>query len=126
MSNNATSPRREFAQAPASFERPEAFLGRVGAYLELTKPRVLTMVLITTVAGFYMGSAGDFDFLRALKLILGTTLAAGGTLALNEYFERDFDARMDRTRSRPLPSGRELGARTVEARSPGRTGCAAP
>jgi protoheme IX farnesyltransferase len=39
-------------------------------------------------------------------MLLGTALSAGGTLALNEYFERDFDARMDRTRNRPLPSGR--------------------
>src|SRR5205814_4273628 len=106
VSNNAALPDHEFHPGPASFETPVSYNGRVAAYFELTKPRVLTMVLITTVAGFYMGSAGDFDFLLALKLILGTMLAAGGTLALNEYFERDFDARMDRTRSRPLPSGR--------------------
>ncbi len=76
------------------------------AYFELAKPRVLTMVLITTLAGFYMGSGEQFGFVLALNLVIGTALAAGGTLALNEYAERDTDARMDRTRHRPLPSGR--------------------
>lgn len=76
------------------------------AYFELAKPRVLTMVLITTLAGFYMGSGEQFVFLLALNLTIGTALAAGGTLALNEYVERDTDSRMERTRHRPLPSGR--------------------
>ena len=64
------------------------------------------MVVITALAGFYMGSSAEFDFALAFKMLLGTALSAGGTLALNEYFERDFDAKMDRTRNRPLPSGR--------------------
>ena len=72
------------------------------AYFELAKPRVLTMVLITTLAGFYMGSDEQFGFAPALRVIVGTALAAGGTLALNEYTERDTDARMERTRHRPL------------------------
>lgn len=79
---------------------------RVMAYYELNKPRVLTMVLITTLAGFYMGGNGRFDLADALKVLAGTALAAGGTLALNQYFERDTDAMMMRTRHRPLPSGR--------------------
>jgi len=79
---------------------------RASGYYELTKPRVLTMVLITTLAGFYMGSGAEFDFAIALKLLAGTALAAGGTLALNEFLERDTDAMMVRTRNRPLPSGR--------------------
>jgi len=82
------------------------------AYFELAKPRVLTMVLITTLAGFYMGSDEQFGFAPALRIIVGTALAAGGTLALNEYAERDTDARMERTRHRPLPSGR---LRPIEA-----------
>jgi protoheme IX farnesyltransferase len=64
------------------------------------------MILITALAGFYMGSGAQFDFVLALKVLLGTALAAGGTLALNQYLERDFDAMMHRTRTRPLPSGR--------------------
>ncbi len=80
--------------------------GRAVAYIELTKPRVLLMVLITTLAGYYMGDGARFDLAVALKALVGTALAAGGTLALNQYFEREFDAKMDRTRHRPLPSGR--------------------
>jgi heme o synthase len=85
---------------------PATLRGRVAAYLELTKPRVVTMILITALAGFYMGSSTQFDFVLALKVLCGTALAAGGTLALNQYLERDFDAMMHRTRARPLPSGR--------------------
>ena len=86
--------------------------GHAAAYFELTKPRVLLMVLITTLAGFYMGDGAAFDFVAALKALAGTALAAGGTLALNEYIEREFDAKMNRTRHRPLPSGR---LRPIEA-----------
>ena len=75
-------------------------------YFELAKPRVLTMVLVATLAGFYMGSGEKFGFGLALNVVIGTALAAGGTLALNEYAERETDARMERTRHRPLPSGR--------------------
>ena len=74
-------------------------------YLALTKPRVLTMILAATLTGFYLGSAGRLDLRLALNLVIGTAMAAGGTLALNQYLERDLDARMDRTRSRPLPAG---------------------
>jgi protoheme IX farnesyltransferase len=79
---------------------------RLGAYYELAKPRVLTMVLITTIAGFYLGAGADFDAALALKMLAGVALAAGGTLALNQYFERDTDALMIRTRHRPVPAGR--------------------
>jgi protoheme IX farnesyltransferase len=64
------------------------------------------MILVAVLAGFYMGSGAEFDFWLALKVLWGTALAAGGTLALNQYFERDFDAMMHRTCARPLPSGR--------------------
>ena len=74
--------------------------------LALTKPRVVLMVLITTVVGYYVGLAGAPDYGRLAALLLGTALAAGGTLAPNQYWERDVDARMARTRTRPLPEGR--------------------
>ncbi len=79
---------------------------RLGDYLALTKPRVVAMVLVTTAVGFHLGSAGGPLFLPLLYTLAGTALAAGGTLALNQYMERDLDARMDRTRRRPLPEGR--------------------
>jgi heme o synthase len=91
----------------AAMENPGAFArDRVVAFYELNKPRVLAMVLITTLAGFYMGSRAPFNVAGALNVLLGTALAAGGTLGLNQYFERDTDAVMERTRNRPLPSGR--------------------
>jgi heme o synthase len=80
--------------------------GRVSDYFELTKPRVVLMVLVTTLAGFYLGGRAAFDVTLALNLIAGTALAAGGTLALNQYVERDTDAMMNRTRHRPLPDMR--------------------
>jgi protoheme IX farnesyltransferase len=72
----------------------------------LTKPRVVLMVLVTTLIGYYVALPGPADWLRVIHLVIGTVLAAGGTLALNQYLERDLDARMERTRLRPLPDGR--------------------
>ena len=74
--------------------------------LTLTKPRVVMMVLVTTLVGYYVGLPGAADWSRLLHLVVGTLLAAGGTLALNQYWEREVDARMERTRTRPLPDGR--------------------
>jgi protoheme IX farnesyltransferase len=74
--------------------------------LTLTKPRVAVMVLVTTLVGYYVGLAGSPDYVQMLHLVVGTLLAAGGTMALNQYWERDVDARMERTRNRPLPDGR--------------------
>jgi len=77
-------------------------------YVALTKPRVVMMVLVTTLVGYYLGTEGTPSLLRLLHTLLATALAAGGTLALNQYAERDLDARMERTRHRPLPDGRVL------------------
>src|SRR5204862_2816907 len=84
----------------------EGVWSRLSDYLALTKPRVVAMVLVTTAVGFHLGSVGSPLFLRLLYTLAGTALAAAGTLALNEYMERDVDARMERTRRRPLPEGR--------------------
>jgi protoheme IX farnesyltransferase len=78
----------------------------VADLVALTKPRVVVMVLLTTVVGYYVGLVGPADYARLGHLVLGTVLAAGGALALNQYWERDVDALMHRTRSRPLPAGR--------------------
>ncbi|PYS27844.1 MAG: protoheme IX farnesyltransferase [Acidobacteria bacterium] len=64
------------------------------------------MVLITTLVGYYMASRNGLRPLLLLHTILGTALVAGGASGLNQYFERDLDARMHRTRNRPLPAGR--------------------
>jgi protoheme IX farnesyltransferase len=79
---------------------------RLSDYVALTKPGVVVMVLITTLVGYHLGADGALDPLRILDTLLGTALAAGGTLALNQYLERDLDRLMARTRLRPLPGGR--------------------
>jgi len=80
---------------------------RVADFLALCKPRVVAMVLVTTAVGYYLGgTAAPIDYARFLSTLVGTALAAGGTLALNQYMERERDALMQRTRDRPLPDGR--------------------
>jgi protoheme IX farnesyltransferase len=83
-----------------------AVMRRLADYLELAKPRVVLMVLITAFVGFYVGSENIPNYLQLAQTLFGTALAAGGTLALNQYMERDTDAVMERTRRRPLPDGR--------------------
>jgi protoheme IX farnesyltransferase len=100
------------SDAPAVENRLTFARGRMVAYYELAKPRVLAMVLIAALAGFYMASGPGFDAVMALKMLTGVALAAGGTLALNQYVEFDTDAIMHRTRERPVPSGR---IRPIEA-----------
>jgi len=81
----------------------------MNAYLELTKPRITWLILMSTGIGYFFGVrfAGDgWNWLTLLHTILGTGLIASGTAALNQWFERDADARMRRTQMRPLPSGR--------------------
>jgi protoheme IX farnesyltransferase len=80
-------------------------MNRIGLYLELTKPRILIMVLVTTAFGFLLGG-GNRDSLALLFFtLLGVGCATGGASALNNYLERDFDAKMVRTRGRVLPAG---------------------
>jgi protoheme IX farnesyltransferase len=79
---------------------------RVSNFFELTKPRITFMVLIATLVGFYMGSQDTLHLLLLFHTILGTGLIAAGASAFNEYSERDLDARMLRTRTRPIPDGR--------------------
>jgi protoheme IX farnesyltransferase len=74
-------------------------------YLELSKARIVLLVLITTAAGF-LAAAGRIDPLLLINTLVGTALVAAGTNALNQYVEREHDARMKRTRLRPLPGGR--------------------
>jgi protoheme IX farnesyltransferase len=74
-------------------------------YLELSKSRIVFMVVITTASG-YLFAAKQVDPLLLLNALIGTALVAAGTNALNQYVEREHDARMHRTRMRPLPAGR--------------------
>ena len=74
--------------------------------LELTKPRLAAMVLVTTAAGFYLAAPALTDGWLLFATLIGTGLSGAGSLVLNQYIERDLDARMERTANRPIPSGR--------------------
>lgn len=74
--------------------------------LELTKPRLAAMVLVTTAAGFYLAASGAVDIWLLAATLLGTGMAGAGSLVLNQYIEREQDAVMERTAGRPIPSGR--------------------
>lgn len=84
---------------------PAATTSRPMSYLALTKPDVSFLVVLTTLAGYYLGSRGSLDWLRMAQTVFGTTLVAAGTSALNHFIERASDAHMRRTASRPLPAG---------------------
>ena len=79
---------------------------RIMDYLELAKVRLVLMILVVTMVGFYMGTPGVPDWGRLLHLLVGVAFAAGGSLALNAYIEREVDALMPRTQTRPVPDGR--------------------
>ena len=79
---------------------------RVSTFVELTKPRLVAMILITTSAGFYLASSDSLNWIQLAATFIGTGLSAAGVLALNQYIERDLDARMVRTCNRPLPDRR--------------------
>jgi heme o synthase len=81
---------------------------RIGAFIELTKPGIVRMVMVTAAAGFFMASAlgHPLDVWLLLHTLFGVGLAAGGACGLNEYAEWEPDGRMRRTAGRPVPSGR--------------------
>lgn len=80
-------------------------LSKLYAYYELTKPRILVMVLVTTTLGFYLGSGGKVAAGLLAYLLFGVAMVCGGSSALNHYLEREFDSKMERTKNRPIPSG---------------------
>ncbi len=82
-------------------------------YLELTKPNVTWLILMSTAVGYYFGARGQWHFPALLHTLLGTGLLASGTATLNEWYEREGDARMRRTRGRPIPSGRVTPRRAL-------------
>ena len=80
--------------------------GHSAAYLELTKPGITVFVTMTAAVGYLMAALPAILVSDILHLVLGTALSTAGSLALNQYLEREPDAAMIRTRGRPVPSGR--------------------
>lgn len=102
-----TSPAAEPRLAVVAHRARAGSWPRAGPLLELTKPRIVALVLVTIAAGFVMASPQDAVALVPLvQTLVGAALVAGGTNALNQVLERDVDVYMRRTARRPLPSGR--------------------
>lgn len=79
---------------------------RVLDYLELMKPELTGLSVLTTLCGYYLATTTVFDWRLFLATSFGTLFVGGGAGALNQYIERNYDAMMKRTERRPLPSGR--------------------
>ena len=79
---------------------------KLTAFLELTKPRIAVMLVLTSAAGFYLATTGAFDVVLFANSMIAITLLALGVATLNQYWERDTDPLMERTATRPLPTNR--------------------
>ncbi|MEP6718322.1 MAG: heme o synthase [bacterium] len=79
---------------------------RLAAYVELTKPRITFLIVLTAAAGFALASTGRVDYPAMLTAMVGIALLSSGIATLNQYMERDLDALMRRTANRPLPTGK--------------------
>lgn len=79
---------------------------RVAAYFELTKPRITSLIMLTSAAGFALGSRETVDYVLLAHALVGIGLLSSGIGTLNQFIERDLDGLMRRTADRPLPSGR--------------------
>ena len=93
-----------FETTPA--ETGKSHSGLVRDLVELVKARLTLLVLLTTAVGFYLGAEGPINFVALLHTVFGTAAAAAGAAALNQWWEYNLDALMERTRSRPVPAGR--------------------
>ena len=89
---------------------------RIAAFVELTKPRIAFMLVLSSAAGFYLGTKGSFDFALFANAMIGIAILAFGVATLNQFMERSTDALMDRTKNRPLPSMRLTGRATARQR----------
>jgi protoheme IX farnesyltransferase len=92
-------------QADPARRLPAVLRARVGAYVALTKPRIIELLLVTTVPAMMLAARGWPSWTLLLFTLLGGTLAAGAANVFNCYFDRDIDRLMHRTRKRPLPTG---------------------
>jgi protoheme IX farnesyltransferase len=81
---------------------------RIAAFVELTKPRITFLIVLTSAAGFYLASVGSVNYRLLLSSMFGITLLSSGVATINQYMERDLDGLMRRTANRPLPTGKLL------------------
>ena len=79
---------------------------KIAAYVELTKPRITFLIVLTAAAGFCLGARGPLSYVALVHALVGIALLSSGIATLNQFMERDLDALMRRTASRPLPTGK--------------------
>ncbi|MDQ3957030.1 MAG: heme o synthase [Actinomycetota bacterium] len=91
------------AVAELDLDRPATMRERAGAYLALTKPRIIELLLVTTVPSMVVAAGGWPSWLLVLNTLVGGALSAGGANAINCFLDRDIDQVMPRTKRRPLP-----------------------
>ncbi|PLZ75981.1 UbiA family prenyltransferase, partial [Fischerella thermalis] len=84
----------------------ESFLQVLQSYYQLTKPRIIPLLLITTAGSMWIAAKGQVDPMLLLVTLSGGTLAAASAQTINCIYDRDIDYEMERTRHRPIPSGR--------------------
>jgi protoheme IX farnesyltransferase len=87
-------------------QEPYSLFSVIKSYVSLTKPRIIELLLVTTVPTMFLASNGWPDWYLVLATLIGGALAAGGANALNNVVDRDIDALMDRTAHRPLVTGK--------------------
>src|SRR5919107_2568411 len=87
-------------------DAPLALREKLAAFVELTKPRITFLIVLTSGSGFCLGTKGRFDYLALFNSLFGIALLSSGIATLNQYMERGLDARMRRTLTRPLPTGK--------------------
>ncbi len=105
MSHSLPDEPRAAPHWPASSVADASNASVLGEYIQLTKPRIALLIVISTAVGYCFGTGVRFDLLTLFHTLLGTALMAAGSATLNQWYERDIDARMKRTRNRPIPAG---------------------
>jgi protoheme IX farnesyltransferase len=96
---------RTLVSAVSASTRRQRFLAQAGVYLELTKPRVVALIVFTAVVGMFLATPGLVPLNVLVLATLGISLAAGSAAAFNHILDQRADAVMERTRARPLPTG---------------------
>src|SRR5947209_17296668 len=102
------------SELPLAVESPPlALRERVAAFVELTKPRITFLIVLTSAAGFCLGSKAQVDYAALFNALFAIALLSSGIATLNQFMERGLDARMRRTLARPLPSGKLTPAQAL-------------
>jgi len=94
------------SESPQGASATPAAQSTIGDFVGLTKPRLTSLVIATAAVGFFVGSPEDANLLAGALMVAGMICVVGGGNALNQFWERDVDSRMNRTRKRPLPDER--------------------